>query len=318
MQHLSDADKDALLSWYAQNQRTLPWRTSRDPWHVLLSEVLLQQTQMTRGLEYWKNIIERFPTIVELARADVEELLLLWQGAGYYARARRLHECATLIVSKHGGSIPSSYDELRALPGIGPYTAAAVASIAFGQPQACVDGNIRRVMARFCLNQDPNEKDLSDWSLHQLVTASPGEWNQALMELGATICRPKNPDCTRCPIATNCRGKHHPNQYPRPKKRKSKQVKLTAILEIDSDGFAKLYHRPAQGLFGGMYGPTILEGDTDTGGAKFAGVVFHSLSHRDFEIAVYVTRTASSGSPMSTHPLSSMDMKILAQGGVLH
>ncbi|MDA0715194.1 MAG: A/G-specific adenine glycosylase [archaeon] len=316
MQHLSEADKVTLLSWYAENQRTLPWRATRDPWHILLSEILLQQTQMSRGLEYWMSIIERFPTIVDLASADIEDLLMLWQGAGYYARARRLHECAKKIVKEYGGVIPSTFDELLSLPGIGPYTAAAVASIAFGLTHACVDGNIRRVMARLCSIEEPTEKEISMWAEHQIINTPPGDWNQALMELGAMICRPQNPVCGYCPLSANCRGKQNPMHYPRPKKRTSKHVKLTAILEIDNDGFARLYPRPAQGLFGGLYGPTLLEGNIDVVGADFAGVVYHSLSHRDFEISVFIKKTATSGQPISAHPLSSMDMKILAQGGV--
>ena len=133
---MSNEDKGNLINWYKANQRDLPWRATKDPWHVLLSEILLQQTQMSRGVEYWKTIVERFPTIVDLAHSDVEELLLLWQGAGYYARARRLHACAQVVLEEHSGIIPSRYDLLLGLPGIGPYTAAAVASIAFDQPHA--------------------------------------------------------------------------------------------------------------------------------------------------------------------------------------
>ena len=316
MHHLSEEDKSRLINWYKANHRDLPWRVTKDPWHVLLSEILLQQTQMSRGLEYWKKIIERFPTIVDLANSDVEELLLLWQGAGYYARARRLHACAKVVLTDHSGIIPSSYDMLLSLPGIGPYTAAAVASIAFDQPHACVDGNIRRVMARWCEDEEPSERNLRHWANTQLNRDDAGQWNQALMELGALVCSPKKPDCNACPISQNCRGKQHATKYPRPKKRLTKHVKLTAILEIDGNGLPRLYNRPSDGLFGGMYGPKIVEGESAPEHADFLGIIHHSLSHRIFEISVFMTKVDNGGKMISSYPLSAMDMKILAKGGV--
>jgi A/G-specific adenine glycosylase len=317
MHHMSEEDKDNLINWYKANQRDLPWRVTKDPWHVLLSEILLQQTQMSRGLEYWKNIVERFPTIVDLAHSDVEDLLLLWQGAGYYARARRLHACAQVVLAEHEGIIPSSYDTLLSLPGIGPYTAAAVASIAFDQPHACVDGNIRRVMSRWCEDEEPSERNLRHWADTQLKLDDAGQWNQALMELGALVCSPKKPACDACPISQNCRGKQRPTQYPRPKKRLTKHVKLTAILEIDGHGLPRLYNRPSDGLFGGMYGPKIVEGDLAPEHADFLGVIHHSLSHREFEISVFTMKVDDGGKMISSYPLSTMDLKILAKGGVI-
>lgn len=316
MHHMSNEDKGNLISWYKANQRDLPWRATKDPWHVLLSEILLQQTQMSRGVEYWKTIVERFPTIVDLAHSDVEELLLLWQGAGYYARARRLHACAQVVLEEHSGIIPSRYDVLLGLPGIGPYTAAAVASIAFDQPHACVDGNIRRVMARWCEDEDPSERDVQHWAETQLFFANAGLWNQSLMELGALVCSPKKPTCEVCPISSNCRGKQSPTKYPRPKKRLTKHVKLTAILEIDEHGLPRLYNRPSDGLFGGLYGPKIVEGDVAPDHADFLGVIRHSLSHREFEISVFATKVDDGGKIISSYPLSTMDLKILAKGGV--
>ena len=149
---LSSEDQHALLNWYDQHQRDLPWRHTRNPWHILLSEILLQQTQVSRGLVYWTRMVEAFPTVVSMAKAPVDAVLKAWEGAGYYSRARRLHALSqrVMLPSHEGGfdgELPSTYDELLSLPGIGPYTAAAVASIAFDQPVACVDGNIRRVMA---------------------------------------------------------------------------------------------------------------------------------------------------------------------------
>ena len=141
-------NQEALLKWFTKNQRSLPWRVKPSPWSILLSEILLQQTQMERGIEYHKRLYERFPTPSSMAESEVDEVLFLWQGAGYYSRARRLHALSQIVVSDYGGVLPSTYDQLLALPGIGPYTAAAVASIAFSHPVACVDGNVRRVMLR--------------------------------------------------------------------------------------------------------------------------------------------------------------------------
>ena len=141
-------NQEALLAWYDRNKRQLPWRLDPSPWSILLSEILLQQTQMQRGIEYFERLLKRFPTLSSMAESSVDDVLLLWQGAGYYSRARRLHALSIEVVEAHGGVLPKTYVELLKLPGIGPYTAAAVASIAFSEPVACVDGNIRRVMAR--------------------------------------------------------------------------------------------------------------------------------------------------------------------------
>ena len=219
-------DREALLSWYREIQRPLPWRLEPSPWSILLSEILLQQTQMERGIAYHAKLLKRFPTVQSMAKSSVDEVLHLWQGAGYYSRARRLHALALDVMELHGGVLPNDYEGLLQLPGIGPYTAAAIASIAFKQPVACVDGNIRRVMARQTNQEEPSMKQVQTFADTHLVSESPGDWNQAMMELGALVCRPRNPSCEDCPIANSCKGRLRAHELPRPRKSKKKIVEL--------------------------------------------------------------------------------------------
>ena len=248
--------------------------------------------------------------------ADVDEVLYLWQGAGYYARARRLHECAVRIVSEHGGHVPSDYDQLLDLPGIGPYTAAAVSSIAFGGEYACADGNIRRVMSRYNAIEDVRPNDVQSWASDQLEPRCPGDWNQAMMELGALICTPKSPRCSECPLLISCRGKEEPTKYPRPKTRRTVQITLHAIIEMGNDGNPRLYKRPEEGLFGGMWGPILRPEGTIFDGIKKVGTIHHTLSHKEITVVVYVQSFDGNGQLPSAFPLSVMDKKILNVAGV--
>ena len=250
-------DREALLSWYREIQRPLPWRLEPSPWSILLSEILLQQTQMERGIAYHAKLLKRFPTVQSMAKSSVDEVLHLWQGAGYYSRARRLHALALDVMELHGGVLPNDYEGLLQLPGIGPYTAAAIASIAFKQPVACVDGNIRRVMARQTNQEEPSMKQVQTFADTHLVSESPGDWNQAMMELGALVCRPRNPSCEDCPIANSCKGSLRAHELPRPRKSKKKIVEYTCIVRIDSEGFPELHQRPNTGLFAGLWGPEM-------------------------------------------------------------
>ena len=246
-------NQDALLNWFNKNQRALAWRMNPSPWSILLSEILLQQTQMERGIEYHQRLFERFPTPSSMAESEVDEVLFLWQGAGYYSRARRLHALSQIVETDCEGALPSTYDELLALPGIGPYTAAAVASIAFNHPVACVDGNVRRVMARQTNKENPSVKDVQTFADLNLVREHPGDWNQAMMELGALICRPRNPICDVCPVHESCKGTLRANELPQPKKQKKKRVELRCVVKIDSHGKPELIQRPNSGLFAGLW-----------------------------------------------------------------
>ena len=313
-------DQQALLDWYDEHQRDLPWRQTNDPWAILLSEILLQQTQVSRGLVYWKRMVETFPTIASMAQAPVDAVLKAWEGAGYYSRARRLHALSQRIMLPRAeggfdGRLPSTYDELLSLPGIGPYTAAAVASIAFGQPKACVDGNIRRVMARQTAQSNPAPREVQDWADGSLQAERPGDWNQALMELGATVCTPKRVGCGRCPVANSCEGRSSPERYPRPKQQRTTSVVLTAIVDHDAQGRPILKQRPETGLFGGLWGPVYGEGCKEVGkGYIDAGNLKHQLSHRAMTVHVHVgvSPVPGTGVEPTRVACSTLDMKVLA------
>ena len=314
-EHLSHS---ALLAWYAESKRDLPWRHTDDPWKILLSEILLQQTQVSRGIHYWQKLVERFPTPQSMADAEVDEVLHLWQGAGYYSRARRLHAlsihvCLSITEGGYDGSLPLTAPELLTLPGVGPYTAAAVASIAYGEPVACVDGNIRRVMARQSKRLDPSLKEVEAWANKVLYRDDAGDWNQALMELGATVCTPKRPLCGQCPVSSSCAGKSSPLLFPQPKKTKRKRLDLKCTLRFDANGLPELVQRGDDGILAGMWGPPM--GDAiDVTGLEYVGIVEHTLSHRDIFVEVW-HGSCQRGTEPSTVALSSLDRKILALGG---
>ena len=198
-----------LLRWYPNNSRELPWRNTKDPYIIWLSEIILQQTRVAQGLPYFSLFLRNFPTVQELAAASEEEILRCWQGLGYYSRARNLHACAQSIVEQHNGLFPSTYQGLLALKGVGPYTAAAIASFAFGQQVAVVDGNVYRVLSRFFGIEDDigsaGGKKVFEKLANQLIPPStPDIYNQAIMEFGALQCVPKNPACNLCPLQAAC------------------------------------------------------------------------------------------------------------------
>ena len=307
-------NQDALLSWFHQNQRSLPWRINPSPWSILLSEILLQQTQMERGIEYHKRLYERFPTPSSMAESKVDDVLFLWQGAGYYSRARRLHALSELVIEEYAGVLPSTYDELLGLPGIGPYTAAAVASIAFHHPVACVDGNVRRVMARQTNSENPSDRLVQEYADKNLVQEHPGDWNQAMMELGALICRPRRPMCDECPVIETCKGTQRAIELPQPRKKKKKIVELKCLLKIDPRGQPELIQRPESGLFAGLWGPQIEE-DIDTEDLVYLGCIKHILSHRTMNVHVWKDDCEQGVDP-NTVALSTLDRRILTLGGV--
>ncbi len=239
-----------LLAWYIENMRDLPWRKTSDPYRIWVSEVMLQQTRVTAVIPYYERFLKRFPDAAALARAPQEELLAVWSGLGYYSRARNMQEAARQIVER--GDFPRSYEDIRALAGAGEYTAAAVASIAFGLPHAAVDGNVLRVMAR--LRNDAGDiklpatrKRLGDAARELLDPAHPGDFNQALMELGATVCLPKNPLCLLCPLRGHCAALAAGTQEQLPVKRGGKEIRRIekTVLIVESRGRLLLRQRPA-------------------------------------------------------------------------
>lgn len=222
--------KDTLALWYEQHRRTLPWRSDPSPYHVWLSEVILQQTRVNQGLEYYNRFIERWPALEDLAAATEEEVLKMWQGLGYYSRARNLHQCALQVMQRHGGQFPKDYLQLRQLQGIGSYTAAAIASIAFDQPVAVVDGNVYRVLSRlFDIETPINSKEgvalFAKLAQELLDEEHPGRHNQALMEFGALQCLPQHPNCLQCPLSANCLALSHHTVEQRPVKENKVKVR---------------------------------------------------------------------------------------------
>lgn len=198
-----------LLKWYSTEKRELPWRNTQDPYRIWLSEIILQQTRIQQGLPYYLKFVETFPTVNDLANAEEHEVLRLWQGLGYYSRARNLHACAKQVVENHHGKFPTSYKELLLLKGIGKYTAAAISSFAFGAAQAVVDGNVFRVLSRFFgLTEDISEQrsfGVFETKANELISKNdPATFNQAIMDFGAIQCKPKNPHCTLCPFSAQC------------------------------------------------------------------------------------------------------------------
>ncbi len=249
-----------LLKWFQESARDLPWRRTQDPYRIWLSEVILQQTRVEQGLPYYERYVEAFPTVQDLAAASEDEVLKQWEGLGYYTRARNLHKAARLLVEKRGGELPQRADLLQLLPGIGRYTAAAIASIAFGEHVAVVDGNVKRVLSRLfnldgCIDETATEKELWDIANALLAPKAPGDFNQAMMELGARICSPKKPDCGSCPVAEQCEAKAAGVQEQRPvrKARKKPPHEEIVVAAIREEGRYLIGKRPAKGLLGGLW-----------------------------------------------------------------
>lgn len=249
-----------LLKWYDESRRALPWRVTTDPYAIWLSEVMLQQTTVRTVEPRWSRFLQRWPTVGALAGAPLEEVLHEWTGLGYYARARNLHKAARKIVEEFDGRIPATFESLRSLPGMGPYTAAAVASIAFGEPVAVLDANVERVLARlYALDRDarstPGRQFLKDRAAGLLCTKRPGDFNQAMMELGATVCLPRVAHCRQCPLEEHCEGRRSgdPLGFPRRKPREPMEEVREAAVLIRSNGAVLLLRRPHEASFGGMW-----------------------------------------------------------------
>lgn len=247
--------RPALLGWYDQNRRDLPWRRTRNPYAIWLSEIMLQQTRVAAVLEHYRIFLERFPSVAALAAAPEDAVLAAWSGLGYYRRARMLHQCAREIVARRGGCFPENSEELRKLPGIGPYTAAAIASIAFGEPVAVVDGNVERVLKRVT-GSNLTAPQCWERSQELLSKSRPGDFNQAMMELGATVCLPQEPRCLACPVRQWCvtQGQYLRAEAPRVKKASRQQRREIWCALERRDGQVRLVKRPNKAsLMAGMW-----------------------------------------------------------------
>jgi len=311
---------DALLAWFDQHRRDLPWRRTSDPYKIWLSEVMLQQTRVETALPFYTRFLERFPTVEDLARAELTEVLALWSGLGYYRRARQLHAAAREIAA--AGAFPSTVEGLLALPGVGAYTAAAVASIAFGVAAPVMDGNVERVLSRcLAMEEDPRasgpRRRLLAAAAGLLDPRRPGDGNQALMELGATLCTPRNPKCLLCPLLPGCRAAREgdPERYPTPKAKREAERRRLLVAVVENGAGVLLFRRPDDStlLAGTWELPwTTLErdgvaesgapGDALAGryggrwtlGPRAAGVR-HGITYRDLEVDVHRAELAWGG-----------------------
>lgn len=261
----------ALVRWYDTHGRDLPWRRTRDPYAIWVSEVMLQQTRVEVVVPFYESFLRRFPSVTELAGAPVEDVLRSWAGLGYYRRARHLHQAARTILQRHGGRVPRQRDAVRALAGIGDYTAGAILSIAFGQHEPIVDGNVMRVFARLFALRQPVEataarRQLWEWARQWARGPRPDAANQALMELGATLCARTSPRCTRCPLRRHCAARHQGLQEELPLRAAPTaaiDVELAAVL-LRQRGRTLLLQRPAHGLLQGFWELPTLRLDTTT------------------------------------------------------
>ncbi len=256
---MSNFFANTLISWYKSNHRDLPWRRTKDPYKIWLSEIILQQTRVNQGLPYYEKFVESFPAIHDLASADEQQVLRLWQGLGYYSRARNLHACAKLIVSQFNGKFPSEYNELQQLPGVGRYTAAAIASFAFDKAVPAIDGNAMRVLARyFGLRSDiaasSSFKEFYNLSMEQIPANQPAIYNQAIMEFGATVCKPKA-ECSVCVFQNACYAFENRQQEILPIKNNKLKVRdrYFSYFVVRNNNRVLMRKRPEKDIWTGLY-----------------------------------------------------------------
>ncbi len=319
---LDDPDglRAALLSWYAGHRRAMPWRAAGgpvDPYAIWISEVMLQQTRVATAAPYFARWMARFPTVAALAAADDADVLAAWQGLGYYHRARNVHRAARAVVERHGGALPRTAAALAALPGIGPYTAGAVASIAFGERVPAIDGNARRVLGRLlALDLDaatgPGARAVAATAARLVDGPAPGDLNQAIMELGATVCTPRRPACDRCPAASWCAGRRSgdPTAFPARRQRpRPRPVAADAWFVTDDQGRRLVARRAPDGLLGGLWefpltAPDAPLRDPVRGAPLAAAPAGPALTHVFTHLALTVTpRRARVAAPFTPDPL---------------
>jgi A/G-specific adenine glycosylase len=311
-----------LLDWYDKERRTLPWRTSlKNPYHTWLSEIMLQQTTVATVIPYFNRFIEKWPRVQDLANASIDEVLTEWQGLGYYSRARNLHKCAALLAQ----DFPDKEEGLLKLPGIGPYTAAAIVSIAFEQPATAIDGNVIRVMSRYSALPKPKPTEEVKQALETLLpTTRFGDFTQALMELGALICRPKTPLCEKCPLSNECLAfqKKETHLYPlkRPKQKLPTRY-ATAFIIKRNDGAILLRKRPDKGLLGGMMEVPSTPWET-TKSQDHRTKVKHTFTHFHLEMGINQSHEHFEGiwilpQDLKNYALPTVMKKILKAGAVL-
>lgn len=290
-----------LIRWYEANGRDLPWRRTRDPYKIWLSEIMLQQTRIDQGLDYYLRFTERFPTVQDLAEAEHDEVMKYWEGLGYYSRARNLHHTAKVVAGEMGGRFPDDWSKLIKLKGIGPYTARAIGSIAFGNKVAVIDGNVFRVLSRLLADHSPIDlpetrkryQEILDGWVQEVDAA---EFNQAIMDLGAMVCSPKQPQCPFCPLQQHCKAWAEGVQESLPvkaKKTKRKVQHLNFYLVGLEEGSLLARRRPMSGIWAGLWeipSQEVPESEwkrADLEGQELLGAFKHVLTHIDMMIKVY-------------------------------
>lgn len=322
-----------LLTWFSKNKRDLPWRKTKNPYHIWISEVMLQQTQVATVVPYYYRFLEKFPTIEALAEAPTDELMKCWEGLGYYARARNLQHSAQTLMREHGGNLPKTREALQSLKGFGAYTSASVASLAFGENCAAIDGNVLRVFARLYAIADDIRLPATKSKIEQLATLNlpkgrAGEFNEAVMELGATVCTPKNPQCSACPLNQDCAALQQDAVLSYPFKSSKPKIphKEIAIGIVQREGKVLIALRPSDGLLGDLWEfpggkkeahETLVECckrevEEETGlqvqvGERIA-VVKHTYTH--FKITLHAFLCAYQGG--EAHPKSSQEIRWVA------
>ncbi len=290
-----------LLCWYAQNGRDLPWRNTRDPYAIWLSEIILQQTRIAQGTDYWHRFMRQWPTVQQLADATEDEVLRLWQGLGYYSRARNLHAAARQIAAQ--GQFPSDYKEILKLKGVGAYTAAAIASFAFAQPHAVVDGNVYRVLSRHFgidtpINTTQGQRLFARLAQDLLPRNEAAAYNQAIMDFGALQCTPRSPRCESCPLLATCQAAASGTQEQLPARQGKVKMRHRRLIYIlaECDGHIAMHRRPAGDIWQGLWEPFLLEVQPDTtatlppwadGATLLQADVRHVLTHQVLHADLY-------------------------------
>jgi len=336
--------QEQLLAWYAQHRRVMPWRALKgktpDPYHVWLSEIMLQQTTVVTVGPYFVKFISKWPTVKALAKAKLDDVLTAWAGLGYYARARNLHKCAQIITAEHNAKFPASQEALMELPGIGPYTAAAISSIAFNQPAVAVDGNVERVVSRFFAIEEPLPASKETLRTHAAKLADgnahPGDFTQAFMELGATVCTPRKPKCGQCPWQKSCMAHHQgiAEDLPRKTAKAKNPVRYGKVFWIQKNSEEFLIEkRTGKGLYEGLYQlPTTdwIQDNTEIGTHRYDKQlsfkpldveVRHTFTHFDLVLEIWSARPGKNFKPhkgrfvsaaeIGTYALPSLMQKVL-------
>jgi len=302
----------ALLRWFSRRRRSLPWRRSRDAYAIWVSEAMLQQTTVATVIPYYERFMRRFPDAAALAASSEDEVLALWSGLGYYSRARNLRLAAKQLVETRGGRFPEDLELALTLRGVGPYTARAVTSMAYGMPHAVVDGNVRRVLSRLYAVRHMREADAQRRAQTLLSARSPGKWNEAMMELGALICTPRNPRCDACPAAPHCRGQERPEYWSVGKPRRRAVPTMVEMALVRRGGRILLTRNREGGLMGGLYdlpwsGLPRRTGPNRTLRERYRGILRidpeplatfrHTITHHRIEGRVFAARMTGRGLP---------------------